>query len=66
MIDRWYGITCDTCGASGEILDTVDAARAAAKEDGWDVGLPAEPHGHRRSPRRDLCPLCRTTRDNQH
>ena len=65
MIDHWYGITCDSCGAPSEILDTVDAARAAAKDAGWDVDLPAEPPGHRRSPRRDLCPLCRATRNNQ-
>lgn len=50
MIDRWYGITCDGCGAPSEILPTVVDARDAAKREGWAVALRGG---------RDLCPKCR-------
>ncbi len=57
MIDRWYGVACDygDCGEAGEILESVEVARAAAREVGWTVAVSSGDSKNRA--RRDYCPV---------
>ncbi|SIC20163.1 hypothetical protein [Mycobacteroides abscessus] len=53
MLDRWVGVSCDSCGAAGDILENAKAARAAAKKVGWTVQWAGG---------RELCPACSAAR----
>lgn len=62
MIDRWYGVTCNFCYTTSEILETARLARAAARKIGW-TRIPGEQHrGHVTG--KDLCPNCTKERVN--